>query len=58
MLQPYYYKFWLQVLLESLRIYPPAAGTARFTEQPYNLEGYDIPVGTAVMVCLICICDM
>jgi cytochrome P450 len=50
------YAFWsemnetLGVLRESLRLIPPGGGTQRFSEEDFELLGYRIPAGTAVMM--------
>ena len=50
------YAFWsemnetLGVLRESLRLIPPGGGTPRYSEEDFELLGYRIPAGTAVMM--------
>jgi len=36
------------VLNETLRLYPPAAGLERITAKPVQLMGHDLPAGVAV----------
>ena len=40
----------LQVLLETLRIYPPVNVFSKEAPKGLKLSGYDIPEGTAIMV--------
>lgn len=42
----------MQVLKESLRLYPPVPGTVRWTEKENVIEGVRIPANTTVIVSL------
>lgn len=39
-----------QVLKETLRLHPPAAGTLRTSEKGQEIGGYKIPADTPIMV--------
>ena len=40
----------LQVLKETLRLYPPGGGTRKEAVKGLKLSGYEVPEGTCVMV--------
>jgi cytochrome P450 len=42
--------YTLQVLKESMRLYPPAYGYARQATQPVTIGEYDLPAGTLVLI--------
>lgn len=44
------------VMKESMRLYPTAPSTFRKTSHSCNIGGYDVPVATMIMVCLLCTC--
>ena len=45
--------YMTQVLKETLRLYPPAPGTARENVTDVTLEGYNIPAGSFLVVSVV-----
>jgi len=43
-------QYMTQVFKETLRLYPPAPGTARENVTDVTLEGYNIPAGSFLVV--------
>ena len=44
-----------RVLKEAMRLYPPAPVMARTPVREFDLEGYDIPAGSQVVIPLFCV---
>lgn len=44
-----------RVVRETLRLYPPVYNLPRVVNEPVELQGYDVPAGTVIMVCTLAI---